>query len=149
MLVSANPATARRETDIKPLDFDSTFVRHLVAVATSRATFDGLFGLTDQLGENAVVGVYQVRWQDMQGELLEETTIPIAVRAASAARMDDEAFAEFMLTTLASGSDAPGRSCAGMAEMMMRAIEQEVADAAGQRRLPTSIHLYAAIAAAS
>lgn len=149
VLVSADPATARRETDIEPLDFDSAFVRHLVAVATSRANFDGLFGLTDQLGENVAVGVYQVRWQDMQGELLEETTIPIAIHTAGAARMDDEAFAEMLLTTLASGSDAPGRSCAGVAEMMMQVIEREVADAAGQRRLPTSIHLYAAIAAAS
>lgn len=127
--------------DILPLDFESPFVTLLANQARDRRCFDGLYGETDTRHAPEALAVYQVRWQDFCGQMLEEELIPIQVQGAGhCSRMTDEDFAALLLSPLpsAAGTTLPeGFTTTGLEA----ARDLEIASSAKGHRFPGAVFL--------
>ncbi len=140
---TADPALARRLPDVAPLDFDAPFVRRLAELARDRRNFDGLYAEALGAGIEGMLAVYQLRWQDLNGALLEEELLPIHATVDKVARLPDQAFADLLLHPMASGAADPAPP-APTAEQLVPARDQEVRRNASGARMPGSVVLAAA-----
>lgn len=102
--LTADHARAVADTSFIPMDFEASFVRELADLAIDRFGFDGLYGETIVSGQSDedVVGVHQIRWQGLSGELLEEELIALSGRPDGAKELPHEEFAELLLRPLRS-----------------------------------------------
>ncbi len=143
--VSADPSLARRLRDVFPLDFEGGLVRLMVDAAKSRR-FDGLYAAATGDPGFAALGVYHLRWQDLEGQLLEDELVPIAIDTEGGdSRLSDDAFGVLLLTSLNSLAVETAPCPPNTAERLLAAFERSIATAATDRRILGSIFLAAAL----
>jgi len=148
--LTLDPAVARRRRDMFPLDFRLGFVAELARQARDRR-FDGLCAgappeFTPAFGW---LTVWRVRWQDVDGQLLEEGQIPIILDPAGTwRRWADEAFAALLLEPIASSATRPVCD-PGSIQPLDQAVSAVIAREVTARRHPGALFLAAALGAAS
>lgn len=141
--VAAEPALARRLQDVAPLDFDAPFVQRLAELARDRRNFDGLYAEASGTGIEGVLAVYQLRWQDPSGQLLDEELLPIHASAERVTRLPDQAFAALLLQPMA--SDAANKAAPTPTDLeLVAARDAEIRRSASGSRMPGSVVLAAA-----
>lgn len=143
--LSADKSLARKYREILPLDFEGSLVPRLAELAKSRR-FDGLYAAAAGGHGFALLGVYHLRWQDIDGLLLEDELVPIVLDAGGAGRrLSDEAFGRLLLEPLAN-LKANSALCGEDASMrLFEAFERNVSSVASDMRAPGSVFLSAAL----
>ena len=144
----ADPARAQSSSDLIPMDFECTFVQHLVSITQNRVNFNGLYAESPNQTVGDLVSLHQIRWQGVNGEMLEEELIPIALKNGTFDRLDHASLAKIMLEPwqshpVSSPSKGDGRGVE-MAKGLRPAIEQILKKEETPQKSPSSIFTYAA-----
>ena len=144
----ADPARAQSSSDLIPMDFECTFVKHLVLITQNRVNFNGLYAESPNQTVGDLVSLHQIRWQGVNGEMLEEELIPIALRNGTFDRLDHASLAKIMLepwqshpVSSPSKGDDRGRE---MAKGLRPAIDKILKKEETAQKSPSSIFTYAA-----
>ena len=127
------------------LDLEDPLVKRLISITEDRRKFDGVFGCTQSQFEFDCLGVFQVRWQDSMGELLEDELIPITISdAGNVLQMHSKDFAELLLTPLASESfrDQP---MVDLSASLFQFLDETIASRTSLKRLPSAVSLFTAL----
>ena len=145
--LTADHARAIADPSLIPMDFEASFVRELADLASDRLVFDGLYGEAMAAdSEDDVVGVYQVRWQGLSGELLEEELVALSGWPERAEELPHEEFGELLLWPLKSAPAlAPADEDRSIAKSLASAAERFVSRWSEADRMPSSIFLAAAL----
>lgn len=150
VLLSLDPAVTRRRRDVFPLDFRLSFAAELANTAKDRR-FDGLCAATVAATSRPFdwLTLWRIRWQDLEGQLLEEAYIPMIFQDGPGwHRWSDEAFASLLLDALPSARHQPNCTqevMAGLDEATMRTVARD----ATARRQPGALFLAAALGTVS
>jgi hypothetical protein len=130
------------------MDFEASFVRDLADLASDRLEFDGLYGeaVAGAASDEDVVGVYQVRWQGLSGELLEEELVALSGWPDRAEELPHEEFAELLLRPLKSApASTPADEDRLIAKTFASAAESFVSRWAEADRMPSSVFMAAGL----
>ena len=138
---------ARTREDYVAVDFASEFFATLIDIAKNRR-FEGLFASIADGRVPPWLGLYVLRWQNAQGEPLEDELLAYALNAdGSSRRLPQDDFAGLLRTPLASAPRGQGLHDAP--ERLWRRVENDTAKAVNKDRQPGSIYLLAGARAGS
>ncbi len=133
---------ARDRPDIFPVDFESHFFQTLVEIARKRA-FDGLFAGIAEEASAQWLGFFFLRWQNDQGEPLEDELLGYrADRNGCARKLGSDEVGALLLDPLT--SIAAQRDTGEAVGALRCQIERDTARAVSRFRQPSSIFLLAA-----
>ena len=144
----ADPARAQSSKDLIPMDFECTFVKYLLLITQNRVNFNGLYAESPNQSVGDLVSLHQIRWQGVNGEMLEEELIPVALRNGVFDRLDHASLAKIMLEPwqshpVSSPSKGDNRG-SEMAQGIRPAIEEILRKEKTAQKSPSSTFTYAA-----
>ncbi|MBC6442344.1 MAG: DEAD/DEAH box helicase [Rhodobacteraceae bacterium] len=146
--LTADHARAVADPTLVPMDFESVFVRDILDLATDHMRFGGLYAETETRIDAAedVIAVYQVRWQGLSGELLEEELIALSGKPEGAGELPHEEFVNLLLRPMKSAAvSAPGGADRSTARGFAPAVEGLISRRAETDRMPSSVFLVAGL----
>lgn len=146
--LTADHARAIADPSLVSMDFEAGFVSDLSELASDRLAFDGLYAETetDGVANEDVVGVHQVRWQGLSGELLEEELIALSGKKDGAKELAHEEFAELLLRPMDSvPASTPSDEDRLTAKAFATGVESFISRAAETDRMPSSVFMSAAL----
>ena len=145
--LSVDQERVRRSKDLIPMDFECSFVSELASMAQARS-FDGLYSESPNQDLADLVSLYQIRWQGIAGEILEEELVAVGAKDQRFERIDQNLFAELLLNPWHSfSSNSQGRAdeeTQKLARSVMPAIEKILSSEATVEKSPASVFIYAA-----
>lgn len=146
--LTSDHARAIADPSLIPMDFEASFVRDLADLASDRLGFDGLYGeaVAGTGSDEDVVGVHQIRWQGLSGELLEEELVAMSGRPDGADELPHAEFAELLLRPLKSAPAlTPVDSDRLIVKTFAPAAESFVTRWAEADRMPSSVFMSAGL----
>lgn len=144
--LTADHARASEDPTLVPMDFEGSFVRHLVESAGDRRSFDGLYGEAATPYDNQTIAVHQVRWQGLSGELLEEELIALTTNEGGWQEMPHEDFANLLLDSMYSCEPSPATEFhLRTARALDAAIDGVLTRKSVSGRMPTAVFVTAAL----
>ena len=144
-----DPAISRRRRDVFPLDFRLSFTADLARLAKDRR-FDGMCAATHRLELGAEwLSLWRVRWQDAEGNLLEEAQLPVIGSGrdpVSWRRWSDDEFGALLLSPLRAAPRLSGSARSDI-DAMESVLHRIITADATDRRHPGALVLAAALGA--
>lgn len=138
---------ARERTDLFPVDFDSSLVKGLVAMARDRR-FDGLYAGTATPATDHWFGFFFLRWQDLRGAPLDDELMMIRVDAhGRARRLTPDELGRLLLEPLDTAPPPKVPGDLDVVQRLHRAAERTAADGVARLRQPGALFLVAAAGA--
>ena len=137
---------AERNAEVVPIDLESTFMRHLVAMAQDRDAFDGVYGEAAKIKgweDGDILTTHQVRWQSLSGDILEEDLIPVRMTGAAVKEMPRDVFAELLLSpfeTIGAEGDKNDR-----VPVLTSEFSKILAKKADGERMPSAVTTFTAL----
>ncbi len=145
--LTTDRAARNTDGDMFVMDLENPLVRKLIDITGNRRSFDGVFGQTSIRDEFTALGVFQVRWQDSMGDLLEDELIPIAKSEdGGLVWLDQVAFAKLLLNPLESINDTSNLQDP-ISDAMADFLDAKLSSAITLKRMPSTMSLFTGLRA--
>lgn len=146
--LSVDQERVRRSNDIVPLDFECSFVFDLADLAQDRLEFDGLYAESPDQDLAEWITLHQIRWQGINGDLLEEELLPVGLKNGKFQKIDFQSFSDSLLQSWNSAApkieEGAENTAISVARTISPAVEKILKPDVTVNKFPSSVFTFAA-----
>ena len=142
--LSANRRSLQKNASLIAMDFECSFVRYLENATRNRYEFDGLYCHAEVPNAPNAMVIQDVRWQDSNGETLEEELLAIGLFETQWDTLKHERLAGLLINKWNSSKNTDATIEESKIKEMRDVMNRDLASRSSDEKTPTTEHIYAA-----